>query len=371
MGIIPLFNAPGHLTDFNDEQKALWSSQISDLFDQVIVGFPDEWANDGPRSQFFNPLKTATAPDLTTKEISWIGFPKQVKSESSSDEQRWKTADLSREVQDEYCEWSVKRNEQGKITQVYFTCEGPEYWEFLGKTSPEKVLELYRKYINPSIQMDDLFTNGIYQSVNKWNNSNSGAMHLIQRNNTLGAEIELAAGSSVVREINGHVLTEQQRLIKCGKYGNANRNSDPFIGSEVNALTRLGAMVSLLDPVGLYFGDFEPQGWKTPDGTDPKTFWKVLRGTEEFPVRAVYEIPSEQKYAVGDITINGEPIRYGAQIADFVQIKLVGIAQNINPTNIQSLKACRVRKLTPSSTSVSEKKINTEVNTTYKSRYTE
>ena len=29
---------------------------------------------------------------------------------------------------DEYCEWAVTRNAEGKITKISFTCENPEYW---------------------------------------------------------------------------------------------------------------------------------------------------------------------------------------------------------------------------------------------------
>ena len=43
-------------------------------------------------------------------------------------------------LQDEYCEWSVTRNADGKITKVMFTTEGPEYWTYLAETQPETVL---------------------------------------------------------------------------------------------------------------------------------------------------------------------------------------------------------------------------------------
>lgn len=35
-------------------------------------------------------------------------------------------ADASRDVQDEYLEWSVLRDNEKKIISVTFTCEGPE-----------------------------------------------------------------------------------------------------------------------------------------------------------------------------------------------------------------------------------------------------
>jgi hypothetical protein len=42
-------------------------------------------------------------------------------------------------------------------------------------------------------------------------------MHLIQGANTLSAEIGLAADSSIVRVINGQMLTDEQKLITVRK----------------------------------------------------------------------------------------------------------------------------------------------------------
>ena len=342
--VLTRFNPPGYLDDFDETQRTEWSARMNEIFEQVKVGFPQYYLNDGPRDQFFNPLTTAEAADRVSKDISWIGFPRNVRISAPSDEKRWSRADKSRDVQDEYCEWSVHRRADGKISQVDFTCEGPEYWEFLGETAPEKVVELYKKYISADVKHEDLFEGEVYQPRNKWNNTGSGAMHLIQQNNTLYAEIELAAGSSVVRKINGKILTEAQELIRCGQYGGPERNSDPLIGSEVNALARQKARVSLADPVGLYFDTFEAPGWETPDGSDPISYWKILRGTAEHPVRAVYAVPEDKEFTVSDITINGNPIKYGAQIADFVRIKLTGIAQEFGMVEVAPLTACRMRR---------------------------
>jgi hypothetical protein len=128
-----------------------------------------------------------------------------VKIQSVSDKQLWQRADSSRKKQDEYCEWSVTRNpETGKITKVTFTSEGPEYWQFLSERDPDLVLRLYREHIGPEVQRSDLFANGEYIPMNRWNNTTTdGAMHLIQQANTLSAEIELAAASTLVRQSGG------------------------------------------------------------------------------------------------------------------------------------------------------------------------
>lgn len=337
---------PGFLEDFTAAQRQAWSQFISDSLDDAIRGFPDQLEFDGPRAQFYNPLKTDTADDKQELDITWSGFPKQIQAASVSDVQRWRKADASRDVQDEYCEWSVTRDEaSGKITRVTFTCEGPEYWQFLAATTPQKVVELYQRFVSPRVRERDLFVRGRYNPRNPWNNSTSqGAMHLIQRSNTLGAEVELAAGASVVRLIEGRLLTDEQELIACGTYGEPERNSDPHIGAMVNSLTRQKADVTLANPVGLYFAELITAGWQTPDGSDAQEYWKYVRGTKEKPVRAVLEVPPERGFVVGDILVNGRPIQFGAQIADFVNMKLTGVACRLGQSQVQPLTGCRREK---------------------------
>lgn len=165
-------------------------------------------------------------------------------------------------------------------------------------------------------------------------------MHLVQRNNTLGAEIELAAAATIRRVVNGTELTTEQELIACGKYGAPERNSDPHIGAGVNALARQRADITLADPVGLYFDDLSTDGWETPDGSDPKSYWTYLRGDTEHRVRAAYRVPPEKGFSVGDITIAGRPIRFGSQIADFITIKLTGIACRLGRSTAEPQTSC-------------------------------
>ncbi len=343
------FDPPGMLDDLTDEAHlAAWSDWISGNLDSAAAGRPDVFDHDGPRAQFFNPSMTEIADDQQTLEISWSAFPKVVASSAVSDAQRWRRADSSRDLQDEYCEWSVDRDDNEKITRVSFTCEGPEYWSFLAAVAPEKLLALYRANVHPKVEMSHLFDEQGYNPRNQWNSSTSdGAMHLIQPANTLSAEIELAGGASAVRVIDGRTLTGEQELIKCGRYGEPGRHSDPHIGERVNSLTRGRSDVTLANPVGLYFGDLTTAGWATPDSSDPKSYWKYVRGSAGRQVRAVYEVPSEQGFAVGDITINGKPINFGAQIVDFISIKLVGIACRVGQSTVAPLTGCKVRKPSP------------------------
>ncbi|GIF23071.1 hypothetical protein BJ973_000571 [Actinoplanes tereljensis] len=323
---------PGGLTDLSPEGRRLWSDYIAARVDDATSGRP----------QFYNLLRTETAADATEAPVSWTAFPRKIKLNSISDVQRWDRADAGRDVQDEYCEWSITRDESGKITRVTFTCEGPEYWDVLAKTSPDTALRLYQEHISPEVRRSDLFDPaGEYVRENRWNNSTThGAMHLIQAANTLGAEIELAAAASNRRVIGGVELTGEQELINCAGYGDPERNSDPHIGAVVNSVARSRADVTLADPVGLYFDDLATDGWAAPDGSDPKSYWTYVRGDANHPVRAVYEVPADRGFAVGDLTIGGEPIEFGAQIADFITIKLVAVACRFGQSTAEPETSC-------------------------------
>jgi hypothetical protein len=151
-------------------------------------------------------------------------------------------------------------------------------------------------------------------------------MHLIQRANTLGAEIELAAGASIVRRRQGALVTEEQDLINCSQYGVAQRHSDPHIGAEVNRLARDGHLVTLADPVGLFIAGCDFDGFELPGGLAPDQCWRVVRGKEERALRVRFAPPAGATFTVSDILIDGTPIAYGGQVADKITIGLAGWA---------------------------------------------
>ena len=212
-----------------------------------------------------------------------------------------------------------------------FTCEGPEYWEALAAAESRQG----RRALS-GVRLAGGDAGGSVRRTaatiryNRFNNSTSnGAMHLIQGANTLTAEIELGAAATIRRAQAGAEITDAQELIRCSRYGEPERNSDPFIGEQVNALARQQADITLNNPVGLYLHEFNPVGWTTPDGEDARRFWSFVRGRDDHFVRAVFEVPPGRGYVVGDITIDGRPIEFGAQIADFITIKLEGLATRI------------------------------------------
>ncbi|KAJ8080796.1 hypothetical protein AAF712_006797 [Marasmius tenuissimus] len=331
---LSLHNPPGFVDDLTDEHKKEWSS--------IIDGFMAT-PNVNPTSTplFYNAVLETEQGAQVPAPVTWIGFPKQVKLRFPNDEERWDFADKNRSAQDEYLEWSVKRNSAGKITRIVFCNEGPEYFDFLAQKQPDTLVNLYQK-MNPGfdIQSNDLFdSSGNYNPKNKWNNStNTGAiMHLIQVNNTLGAEVDLGARATVVRKRgDGTLITDSDELINCSGYGNPNRNSDPHIGITVNNAVRDGGLkLTINDPVGLYiqsvnWGVVDPPAGHEDD--DPQTFWKWTRGSKDRYMRGEFEVPPGKGYVVGDLLVSGKPLKYGAQMADLITIALhARVAKSTKP----------------------------------------
>jgi hypothetical protein len=71
---------------------------------------------------------------------------------------------------------------------------------------------------------------------------------------------------------------------------------------------------------------------QAPSDAHPSDYWKIVRGRRrtdpnepDFILHAVYEVPEDQGFCVGDITIDGLPIRFGSQITQKFQIALAAI----------------------------------------------
>ena len=339
---ISSFDPPANLPDFNASLRAAWNTYISYTFDQNIR----DLTSAGLTPQFYNPTKVDTPDNKAADEITWIGFPRLISLKHPNDDRAaWKEADtpLARgeRPQDEYLEWFVERT-NGKILRVTFTCEGPEYWEALADGYPHdfpdqlkdpavkgdstKLVALYQQYIDPAVQLNDLLSGGKYNRLNKWNTSH-GAMHLNQRNNTLGAEINIAAQATILRvDQTGQLITDADALIQCAKFGQPGRASDPTIGDHVNSLARDGYSVTLQNPVGLYMAGINTAGFVTPNGKDAQQYFRTDRGAAGTIVRAVFEVPASERFTVGDITIEGQAIEFGGQIAEHITMKLTGLA---------------------------------------------
>ena len=395
------YDPPANMPDFNDipGQLQQWSDAVSGWTNEAIKHETDLFdahpRTKGQKCQYYNLLApNPPAAPVLGQDIIWNGFPRTLQLHYGQQrayeiaEQLFSLADPTRpglptsgafffgdiwknlyyRPHDEYCEWRAERNPAtGQIIRITFTSEPPEYWQAMhGDTLPnlaanpqfhyqftgshDKVLELYRQYVSPDVQYDDLichedfvsddpesgpsviYQKGGYNPYNKWNTTH-GIMHLCQPNNTISAEIQLGADATVLREKSGRLVTVADALVCCAGYGGTARSSDPTIGASINALARLGASVTIANPLGLYMHDINTQGWTKPNGEPiaPDEYFRVLRGDREKGMieRAVFEVPEKEGFTVSDIRIGGVPIRYGGQVTEHINIKIGGQAAGI------------------------------------------
>lgn len=264
---------------------------------------------------------------------------------------------------DEYNEWVVTRNAEGKVTKVSFTAENPEYWFSMWKIDPNKVLSLYRQLVSNKVQMTELYLRDktgkvvndyrgkpAYNPLNKWNYGNratengGGAVHLTSPPNTVGAEIYLGAAATIVRTLDSQNYSPQQN--NCyAQYGSSFRNSDPNIGFQANQVVKnLKLPITLTNPIALYMQTPNFSNYVTPDGTPAKNFFKIIRGRTakeagrkyDQILHAVFEVPKDKNYTVSDITIGGTPIWWGSQIAETFNQALAASAYTNIPLSKQN-----------------------------------
>lgn len=446
MTTLAQFWPPANQQDFpqgSSQDEALrtqWNTNVNGWAQQGILGNPWNSTNGAFQDFYFNPLTTDVPQPATIKGIFWPPFPnrlnwyfnQQVNPNAGynlDETQLWQFGDGGpmavtdqhsnpfftawpqiptnvcsdpcppgastsppvlkafgpygpRGWQDEYCEWSVTRNEAGKITRIDYTCENAEYWYTLWRIDQRKVLDLYRSTLNnQNIQLEDLqlAVDGqpvidpsteapAYNPLNKWNSgtvstpTSGGAMHLTSTPNTLQTEIGLAAGATVARVT--QCEQTQDLLICCSQYGQFKRNSDPHIGFQVNQLTTAaGLKVTLSNPPGLYiqmpdaatFNSSAQLPPNAPQGAQAMDYFTIVRGVATLEdqdgntlptnciLHLVYEVPEEQGFTISDIQLkdtNGDlqPINYASQVTQYLMMALNGTG--LSTTDTQTALPC-------------------------------
>ncbi|TKB71216.1 MAG: hypothetical protein E8D46_17770 [Nitrospira sp.] len=350
-----VFDPTAKLTDFDRVPglREAWSEMINDAYETHLYGKPNDenlsaleelrlWGRSDSDLRVYNPASMPMPTTSQPKNVTWSALPTSFDDQFNTVREKLAFLDARQRfprkpeiitrIQDEYCEWVVTRNEENKIAKVIFTSEPPEYYNFLFDYSPESrnfLVQLYREITGvSSIGLNDLTdAKGDY---NWWNrHNNEYAVHMQQPNNTLGAQVNIVSRSSILR-VNklGDSISDALGLIICAGYGDPNRQSDPRIGHTVNTFVRENRFITIENPVGLYMSGVDWTGWITPDKTDARNFWTVLRGShapnpnQSYIVRASYAVPGDKGYTVSDIKIGGEPIEFGAQIASRINVRV-------------------------------------------------
>jgi hypothetical protein len=350
-----MFEPTARLKDFDRVPgvREAWSQFINDLYETHLYGKPNDrvqsaleelrlWGRSDSDLRVYNPASMPMPTNSQPKNVTWSALPTSFDDQFNSNREKLTFLDarqpfpgdpsLITRIQDEYCEWIVRRNAQNKITAVFFTSEPPEYYDFLfyhSNQSRNLLVELYREITGvQTITLNDLIdATGEYDWWNRYNNE--FAVHMQQPNNTLGAQVNIVSRSSV-RRVNrlGAPITDSLGLIRCGGYGDPNRQSDPTIGHAINTFAGENRFITIENPVGLYMSGVDWNGWTTPDHADPQAFWTVLRGTQaadpnqSYIVRARLAVTSNHAYTVSDIKIGGEPIEFGAQVAARINVRV-------------------------------------------------
>lgn len=362
------FRPPGRIGDFARSSRP---EELAEGWDAIV----DSWFTQAAQSTdglFFNPA----APDAPVGEpvpVVWDAFPLAIThwfdGQPDGDRLTFEAAETLRPLrysgrplravrdgrlaeelevfhrqQDEYCEWFVERTD-GEITDVWFTSEGPEYWEFLASGTapffdegdprcdltpgdPELVVALYREHVSPAVEMADLFWAhdvaaftgdrwvyvayaGDYNRLNRWTTTD-GLMHLTHPANTLAGEVRVAAAATVLRT----EASDAETFACCAGFAEVNRSSDPLIGFGVNRAARAGHAVGLADPLGLYIAGL------TTGVLDDPSVWTVTRGSaeEQMVLRARVEVPPGSP-----LTVAGVPLEWGGQLARHIGMVLTGL----------------------------------------------
>jgi hypothetical protein len=210
---------------------------------------------------------------------------------------------------------------------------------------------------------------GHYDRFNIWN-TRRGAVHLTQANNTLGAEVNLAARAAIPRHGHDTPANDTSGITRCGGWGAPDRDSDPHIGAAANAFVRNGYRISLTDPVGLYISDLTATSLRLPDpsvpdegraeipdgaSSDLADWWQVVRPTDPGPspqrtiLRAVFEPPAGVMYVQGDqrrpfrvsdLYVRDDRVTHAAALATEVHMQLFVTAWKATSQPVPDELAC-------------------------------
>ncbi|MDF0556154.1 hypothetical protein [Kamptonema sp. UHCC 0994] len=366
-----IFDPPGFQNDFRpgEERQAQmlrsrWNEDVNRLTERIRQNEPWDFTNQPALTDYYNPLTTNVPKGAPSVPITWTAYPNRIRFAfpQASRRQLWEYGDRGtpdpnyepkgpRGWQDEYAEWSVTRNAEGKITKIAFSSETREYWYALWDVEPNVVLRLYKQLISEQVKLEDLYLRDgsgkpiidpqtgrpAYNELNEWNNKATGGLaHLIGEFNSQYGAMFLGAQSTMLRvDEQGNPMTDPSQLVNCGLHGTPNRFSDPFISATVNDLVRSGVRVTLKNPIGIYIQEPNFRIYQLPPNAPPNAkpsdYWKVLRGrkrqageTYDWILHAVYEVPPQQGFTVSDISISGFPIEFGAQMAETVLVGVIG-----------------------------------------------
>jgi hypothetical protein len=319
MALLPRFDTPASLRDMPA------GSPFYDHWSDYVAGLIADQTPGTPAGGFFDPTQrnAAIAGDKT---LVWMGFPRDLLLPGNSDDRpaAHAAADLSpatRGNQNEYFEWYAHHDASGKIRKLTFVTEFEHYYERLWEISKAAVVGLYHAHVSPAVTQADLETiGGLYNKYNAWNTTD-GIMHLIQGINNLPAAVGLARDGVDASPPTRDNYEARPAL------ATARTSVDPRVSYDVHMLARKNLWVTFGDPVGIYILHWDNSGITRPDGRPaPANWWRIARGSAGMVLRLEYEVPAGEGFVVGDMTLGGQPITRGGQLAEHITVGIRGIA---------------------------------------------
>lgn len=309
MPLVPRFETPGSLRDAPAGSQFYdgWHRYVARLIARVTPG--------SSGGEFFDASESDFTP-AAERTLVWMGFPRDLMVTTHRDDRDAAfAAGEDRTVQEEYLEWHVTKT-SGKITTVVFVTETPDYWTTLARHHRDRVLELYRELVAPTVAEADLFPGGgAYDPMNQWNTTR-GIVHYVQTINTLSAALGLAQAS----------VNTASALDNYDTAPGDQTSADPRVQLDLGTLARKGLSVTAAEPIGLYIAGWDDTGWTKPDGSPVENYWTVTRGVPGAALRVEYAVPPSEGFSVGDISIGGRPIRTGGEIAEHLTVMIRGVA---------------------------------------------
>jgi len=230
------------------------------------------------------------ASDIGHHTVSWIAYPRlATASNSEIDGDRFN-------LQEEYVEWDTKRSPSGRIREIIFTTEFPEYYQALAAAGSHVLVQgIRRLYPDADPSMEELFGPGFdpasktaeeraakfreHIRENPWNNGEKGILCLGMTVNSLGALFGLLIACGVVR-------TDTDPTGVCSLVGGAcvdGRNSDPVVCEASQSLAQSRRAFTLRDPAGIRILKLDGlwkingQQFEINDQSSNKGTWRIER----------------------------------------------------------------------------------------------
>ncbi len=330
------YSGPGNIGELTGGVLEAWKATASAALRNGVSAALAEANGQQGVAYFYNAAEDSDSSG-TTVDIAWTAFPKRLTTNNPDPIVAWQAGDSTRLAQEEYCEWTVVRDPSNptRAKRMVFTTETPDYYQFLAQYDRSLLLRLYQTYVSPAVKIEDLILGGGYSVLNKWNHPGSNGMggtimHMGGNGaNYLEAAIILSAQASWPSvDQNGQLITSEQALIRCRRFGAPARHSDPFIGAQINQLVRLQKQVSLSGPLGLYIDEIDFDAIELPNGINIEEVMTVERGDDDHMMRVSFEMPAGSGFDLSDAGIDGVPLQYGGQIAELMRIRITGVAKD-------------------------------------------